>query len=136
MSTRRAVLDTNILISALLKSKNCEAILEALKQGAFSLVTSEDLLAEFDIVSDDPKFGFDEEDKRNIQGTVRDAAELVEPQEEITICRDPSDNLVLECAAAGKPDGIVSGDKDLLVLKEFRGIPIIKPKAFLDWLKS
>lgn len=136
MSTRRAVLDTNILISALLKSKNCEAILEALKQGTFSLVTSEDLIAEFDIVSDDPKFGFDEEDKRNMQGTVRDAAELVEPQEEITTCRDPYDNLVLECAAAGKPDCIVSGDKDLLVLKEFRGIPIIKPKAFLDWLKS
>jgi putative PIN family toxin of toxin-antitoxin system len=46
--------------------------------------------------------------------------------------RDPEDNMVLECAIEGRADYIVSGDKDLLVLKEFRGIRIVTASEFLS----
>jgi putative PIN family toxin of toxin-antitoxin system len=44
---------------------------------------------------------------------------------------DPKDNHVLACAFAGKVDMVVSGDKDLLRLKEYEGIPIVRPMDFL-----
>lgn len=48
------------------------------------------------------------------------------------ICRDPKDDMILECAVVAKADLIVSGDKDLLVLKQHRGIRILNPRAFLE----
>jgi putative PIN family toxin of toxin-antitoxin system len=48
------------------------------------------------------------------------------------ICRDPKDDMVLECALIGGAELIVSGDKDLLTLKAYSGISIITPRAYLD----
>jgi putative PIN family toxin of toxin-antitoxin system len=48
------------------------------------------------------------------------------------ICRDPKDDMVLECAARSHADVIVSGDKDLLAVGEYEGIRIVTPRAFLD----
>ncbi len=45
--------------------------------------------------------------------------------------RDPDDNMVLECAMEGKAQYIVTGDKDLLVLKVFRDIQIVRASDFL-----
>jgi putative PIN family toxin of toxin-antitoxin system len=50
------------------------------------------------------------------------------------ICRDPKDDMVLECAALANADVIVSGDKDLLALGEYEGIRIQTPRAFIDGL--
>jgi uncharacterized protein len=48
------------------------------------------------------------------------------------ICRDPKDNMFLELALSGNADLIISGDNDLLVLNQFRGIPVITPREFID----
>jgi putative PIN family toxin of toxin-antitoxin system len=48
--------------------------------------------------------------------------------------RDPEDNAVLECALESKAEFVVSGDKDLLVLKVFRGVQIVRAKEFLEIL--
>ena len=48
--------------------------------------------------------------------------------------RDPKDNMVLECAIEGQAQYVVSGDNDLLVLKEFRGIQIVRASDFLKVL--
>jgi putative PIN family toxin of toxin-antitoxin system len=48
------------------------------------------------------------------------------------VCRDPNDDMVLECAARSHADVIVSGDKDLLAVGEYEGIRILTPRAFLD----
>jgi len=66
---------------------------------------------------------------------IRKKAQVVNPAHKITLCRDPRDNLVLECALAGKADFIVTGDEDLLVLKKFKSISIITPKNFIKHLK-
>ncbi len=48
------------------------------------------------------------------------------------ICRDPNDDMILECAVAANADVIISGDKDLLALDQYEGIRILTPRAFLD----
>lgn len=52
--------------------------------------------------------------------------------EVVTNCRDPKDNKFLELAVSGNATWIVSGDKDLLSLHPYRGIPIITLQTFLD----
>ncbi len=50
--------------------------------------------------------------------------------------RDPKDDMILEAAVAGLAEYLVTGDKDLLVLKEFMGTPIVTPKEFLRLIES
>ena len=57
-------------------------------------------------------------------------AELVTIVERVTACRDPTDDRFLELAVNGNADMIVTGDRDLLDLHPFRGIPIITPMTF------
>ena len=64
-------------------------------------------------------------------------SEFVVPEEKIRFIEDdPKDDKFLEAAIAGKVDFIVSGDNHLLALHEFRSIPIITGREFLDWLKT
>ncbi|MFA4890003.1 MAG: putative toxin-antitoxin system toxin component, PIN family, partial [Candidatus Omnitrophota bacterium] len=49
--------------------------------------------------------------------------------------RDIKDAKIIACALAGKTGYIVTGDKDLLVLKEYKGVQIVTPRAFLDIIK-
>jgi putative PIN family toxin of toxin-antitoxin system len=58
------------------------------------------------------------------------AAELVTITERVAVCRDPKDDKFLELALNGRADLIISGDADLLVLDQFRNIPIIDPATF------
>jgi predicted nucleic acid-binding protein len=55
---------------------------------------------------------------------------------DIKASRDLADNIFLELAVDGKADYIVSGDKDLLILKSFQGIPILTPAELLDLLEK
>ncbi len=50
--------------------------------------------------------------------------------------RDPKDDMMLEAAVAGSVDYLVTGDQDLLVLKEFMGTRIITPREFIDLVKT
>jgi len=62
---------------------------------------------------------------------VRDNSQVVEQARvDGPICRDPHDDQILAAAWGGNVDCILSGDKDLLVIKEFQGIPILKPAHF------
>ena len=59
-------------------------------------------------------------------------AELVTITQRIVVCRDPTDDKFLELAVDGRADLIVFGDRDLLVLNPFRGIPIVSAAMFLQ----
>ena len=58
--------------------------------------------------------------------------EIVEVVQEVRACRDPKDDMFLEAAVNGRADMIVSGDRDLLALHPFRGIPILTPSDFAN----
>jgi predicted nucleic acid-binding protein len=63
-------------------------------------------------------------------------AEVVKPSEKLCLLEDEADNRILECAVAGNADFIVSGDRHLLSLKEFRDIPIVRAAEFLSRLED
>ena len=132
----RAVLDTNVLVSAALSRDGSPArILEAWLQGAFELVVSPKLLGEFERVLAYPKI-------RERIGPA-DAAELVElvtrsarhhddPAESPPVrSRDPDDDYLIALAAATR-SLLVSGDPDLLDLADL--IPVVAPAVFLSKL--
>jgi predicted nucleic acid-binding protein len=64
---------------------------------------------------------------------IRGAAHVVEPRERLDVIKeDPPDNRILECAVKARADFIVSGNKHLLKLKEFRGAIIVRAPGFFE----
>ncbi|MBU2056027.1 MAG: putative toxin-antitoxin system toxin component, PIN family [Proteobacteria bacterium] len=129
----RAVLDTNVLVSALLFPGELERIVTGWKSGAFVPVFSRETFDEFRKVLAYPKFELTaQEIVALIEDEVLPFCEVVDVNEEIRgVCRDPADDPFLTCAVAANADCIVSGDRDLLDLGSFRNIPIITAAAFL-----
>jgi hypothetical protein len=128
----RVVLDTNVLISALLFGGNPRTVLEKAIMGQISLVLSREILNEFEEVLCGKKFAFPPEIARNIMRELEAISELVFPSRKITAVKaDPYDNLILECAVKAGVDFVVSGDNHLLELRRFEGIPILSPAQFL-----
>lgn len=64
--------------------------------------------------------------------SLQELGEFVEPAVQWRGCRDPKDDKFLDVACAVQARAILSGDKDLLILESFRGIPILSPNAFLE----
>jgi len=134
---RRAVIDTNILISGLLGGSTARALIDAFIDRKFKLVTSYAMLKELFEVLNRPKFRglLPEEDVDEFAFLLELEARIVEPRVKVRDCRDPKDNIVLECALESKPDFVISGDNDLLILSPYRGIPIITLSRFLEKLE-
>ena len=132
----RIVPDTNIVISGLLWRGNPRRVLDAARDGIIELYTSPALLEELEDVLSREKFaarlaaanvtvqdlisGF------SALATVIDS-DPIEP----VILRDPDDDAVLACALSADAEVIVSGDDDLLHLKEHKGIRIVTATEFL-----
>jgi len=132
---KRAVLDTNILISSALGGA-LVLVLEKWDAGVFSVVVTTDILSEYFEVLNRPKFGLKQETIDKITTYIYQFSEFVIPEEKIRFIEDdPKDDKFLEAAIAGNVDFIVSGDKHLLDLKEFRSVPILSGREFLDWLQ-
>jgi uncharacterized protein len=111
----RAVADSNIYISALNFGGTPERFLKAAQEGGFQLVISDAILNEIGAVLRTKKFAWPEEDIAKAQRALSGFTERVQPTETLhVVTADPSDNRILECAAAGQADYIVSGDKHLL----------------------
>jgi len=133
---KRVVLDTNIVISGALGGA-LVLILERWVEGEFTVVVTTDAVSEYFEVLNRPKFGLKQETIDRITHYIYQFSEFVVPGEKIRFIEgDPKDDKFLEAAIAGKVDFIVSGDKHLLALKEFRSIPIISGREFLDWLQA
>jgi putative PIN family toxin of toxin-antitoxin system len=123
--------DTNIYVSAFNYRGKPRELIKLANAGAIRLDVSEAIIRETRRVLVD-KFGWSPEGAAVAESQMRRLARLVRPAEEFdAIKEDPSDNRILECAQAGRSDYIVTGDKDLLRLRVFRDIPIVKVADFL-----
>lgn len=129
------VFDTNSLISAslLVNSTNKKAIKKAVRLGeiAFSGQTFNEFKEtifrrKFDkyFVSNEERLDLFDEFENNFKEFF--------PSETIIICRDPKDDKFLELAISANASCIITGDKDLLTLHPFRGIPILNANDFLN----
>lgn len=114
----RVVLDSNILVSALLfPGGTPETIYRMALEGRFELVTSAALLAELARVLGGEKFGADPRTVEAALAQLATISTIVDVKEQVAeIAADPSDNRVLETALAGDAEVIVSGDRHLLKL--------------------
>lgn len=137
----RLVIDTNVLLSALLWRGTPHALLEQVRNGVVSLISSPALLAELAAVIERPKFDAmltrADTSRAQLLSQVRLLAEVIDPPPLAQpVCRDPDDDAVLALALAALADLIVSGDDDLLSLSVFEGIPIVAPAQALERLQA
>ena len=137
----RIVLDTNVLVSAVLNKQDAPAaIVNAVINGDYSLISSPAILEEALRVFSYPKI-------RQLLQKNRVSSQEIETfiHQIAGICiivpgklqidavqKDISDNMFLSCAIEGKADFIVSGDHHLTELKNFHKIPILPPAEFID----
>jgi len=137
----RAVVDTNILVRALIEPHGTVGpVLLRLRHGDYTLLYAQPLLEELVDVLNRPrireKHQLTEQDIQTVVRLILLRGEPVTSDKRITACRDPKDDKFLEVAVAGRADVIVSGDDDLLTLHPFQGIPIVAPAAFLQMLDA
>jgi putative PIN family toxin of toxin-antitoxin system len=133
-----ALYDTNIFISGTFWRGLPRRALHLAKRGKVEIVTCESLLDELRDVLTRPDKPFclsaKEADKviNNMRGYVR----LVIPTRKVDVCRDPDDNLVIECALAGGAQYIVTGDPDLKMLRRFEEIEIVDVRTFVSLIEE
>lgn len=134
MSKSRFVLDTNLIVSAALFKQSIarQAFEKAITTG--EILLSDALQTELSEVFLRQKFDRYvslETRLRFLSGFIS-LSTVVEISEQIQVCRDPKDDMVLETAVNGQANTIITGDQDLLVLHPFRQIAVLSPRAFLD----
>jgi len=130
----KVVLDTNVLVSALLFKGELSKLLSLLKQRKCILLFSEETLNEIIRVLHYPKFALTEKEiDYLLQSEILSYAKIVETVLKFNkeVCRDREDQKFLELAVSAKADYIISGDKDLLDLKKINKIRILSPNEFL-----
>ena len=137
----KAVLDANVFISALINLSGAPSLLlDAWRDGRFTAVSSTLLRDEIHDVVGRPEtsryFRATADSIAAVLSNLDQNAVFVQPHPVTAIADDPDDDLVLGTALAGDTDYIVSGDKHLLALGSFRGIPIVTPAQFLQILAA
>jgi putative PIN family toxin of toxin-antitoxin system len=136
----RVVLDTNVLVSALIVKvgKSAQIIGHI---GVYNLVTSEEILAEASETLHRPHIQkrypvSPKEIKRYIE-RLQAISTVVKPSTKVTVIKDdPDDDKFLALAKEAGADYLVSGDPHLTDLGEYEGIPILTPAQFLEVLKG
>jgi putative PIN family toxin of toxin-antitoxin system len=128
----KLVLDSNVLISAVVFGGKPREILELAVKGRVEVAISNAILDEISGVLGGKMFQYPERIVRALVAEIEDLADFVEPGERINaILDDPEDNRVLECAVASGASVIVSGDSHLLALRTFGQMSIMNPDEFL-----
>jgi len=133
----RAVLDVNVLISALIAPSGIPArILELWREEKFVLLVSEPILDELERVLAEPRLrrrhGLAPSRVARLLRGLRQFAVVTPGELKLSgLLRDEADHKFLACAVEGQADYLVTGDEDLLTLAEYKGIPILSPAAFV-----
>ena len=129
----RVVLDTNVFISGIFFSGPPSQILKAWAGQKFNLVLSQQILDEYKRVSEQLSSKFSSVDIAPIIELIIIHGLFIDTHAyNLQVCEDPDDNKFIECAVASNCEIIISGDKHLSILSEFRGIAILNPKKFVD----
>lgn len=130
----RILYDTNILVAVFARREATLRFKQEITQRGIEHVSSPHILREVEAVL--------VERMKLTKRKAKAAARLLERQSIIVettsverVCRDPFDDYILAAALAGKVEYIVTADKDLLVLKTYKGIAIIKPSDFAEVIR-
>jgi uncharacterized protein len=136
----RVVLDTNVIVSSYLSAQAPIATIRShAADGTFTLVVSEQLLAEYEEVLNDERIAalhpMSRETVRAEVAKLRGFATVVALEEIPPVIQDdPDDDVVVTTAVAGEVEYIVTGDKHLRKLGQYQGIQILVPATFVSLL--
>jgi len=129
------VLDTNVIVSAIIYGGNPQDILQAAVLKRIDVFISESLVAELQDVFQRPQFGLSIQFVQNAIAEFTTVAEWVVPQKHHDLIKDdPADNLILDCAVAAEADYLVTGDKQLLRLGKCGKVIIVNPQDLVSLL--
>ena len=128
----RILIDTNILISGLYFHGLPKKLLSEIDFEKFNVCVNEKIIAEYTDKIDNKfsksKYILDKDLREKIFSSFKS----FEIKSDLKICRDPDDDKFINCAIDAKAIYIVSGDNDLLTIKNFAGIEIVTAREFYD----
>lgn len=132
LEKHRVVVDTNIFVSSFWGG-NPRKLIRLFLEGKITLLSSPEIIEEVERVL--KRILGNDSDANNLISLFKLKATIVKPRKTYNVIKDdPHDNKFLACAYEGEADFIISGDKHLLQLTEFKCIKVITVKQFLDLL--
>jgi putative PIN family toxin of toxin-antitoxin system len=126
----RVVFDSNVWLAILTTDGFCRSLWRSARREC-TFVASENILDEIEEKLCG-KFGFSPRHARLMGFFVKQQTEFVQITSTIAVCRDADDNQILATAFDSDCSYLITGDSDLLVLKNFEGVKIILPREFLE----
>jgi len=135
----RVVFDVNVLVSSLITRGKPRELWFKARRNNFRLILSKEIVSEFAKVISRGKFSkyIGKEDVKVFLQAIYETALFVKIKSRFKIVKeDPEDDMVLRTAYDSKADYIVSGDKHLLSLREFKGIRIVSVNEMLKILEG
>lgn len=136
---RRLVVDTNVVVSALIGKGPSRQVLESILLNKAQLCLSESVFLEYADVMSRPKFARHDEFLRNaniVLRSMRTIASFVDPQLQLNVCVDRDDNKFLELAIAGGAGFLVTGNLKHFPPSPFQKVHIVSPARAASILKS
>jgi putative PIN family toxin of toxin-antitoxin system len=131
----RVVVDANVAIAAVATRGLCEAIMELCLEH-HHVVLCDGILKEIDTKLK-TRLKVPRSVRLEYLKLLRNQAHILKPvRVPKDACRDPKDLMILGLVSPGQIDAIVTGDKDLLVLKKYQGVAIMSPRTFWDYCKQ
>jgi uncharacterized protein len=128
----KAVFDSNIFVSALaMPGGQAERAIDLVLDARVNLCISKEIIHEvLGVLAQ--KFSKGPEELSRTAMFLSELAELVVPRKKLAVLGDEPDNRILECAATGNADVIVTGDRAMLNLKQYQEVRILSLRQFLD----
>lgn len=135
IGVKKVVLDTNVIVSALLFKGKLSVIVNLWKEGRINPVLSKETFKELIKVLAYPKFSLTEDEIRKlVEEEIVPYFELISSTAVVkNVCQDPDDDKFLSCALSASADFVVSGDKDLNKIKQYKNIKIVTPQKLFQF---
>jgi putative PIN family toxin of toxin-antitoxin system len=132
----RVVLDTNVVVSAHLKTEGFERYaLDLVLAGKLQLAASEAILTEYASVLARPHFAIARKRLARSMDLIRRSAHIVRPSRTLTVANDLSDNRFLECAEAARADYLVTGNKRHFPAR-WRQTSVVNARELIEWIAA
>jgi putative PIN family toxin of toxin-antitoxin system len=131
----KIVLDSNIFVSSFYWAGNPRKVFDRVTNGLDELYITDEILQEIISVMSEKRFDTSIEEIREYVRIIESYSIKLSTKDILEkISRDEDDNKILRCGFDGNVDFIITGDNDLLVIREYRKIKIVKPKEYLERL--
>ena len=129
----KIVIDTNVFVSSFFWGGNPKEVFERVVNGFDELFITDEIIKEIKFVMNCRKFNVNSSEIDDyIKIIEKYSRTIISKSVPESISRDQGDDKILQCGLDGNVDFIVTGDKDLLVIKGYKNIKIIKPKDYLE----